>query len=784
MRRVLCALSIALTALVTVQAGGGVATALPSGFTDSVVTGLGTLTAVEALPDGRVIALQQNGRLVRIDDRDGSPDVRTMAQFDVCSNSERGLLGFTVDPAFVTRGFVYVFRTVSTGGSCVNRVSRFVMDENGLDLRSEKILVDRISSLGGNHNGGDVEIGNDGFLYITTGDAGRDPRRDSGSAGSNDAAQDLSLLNGKILRVDRNTGFAPKTNPFTGAGTADCRTRGNTASTPTSTCREIFSAGLRNPYRFAFDPNTSDTRFFINDVGQGDREEVNEEMFGGNYGWPEREGRCPRGQNPPCAGPPNGITDPITDYGHSDGLFITGGAFVPNGVWPDEYDDAYLVSDGAFGTFWVYRDETNLADAEVFLTAQAPTDMTFVAGPTGTALWYVEQNGEVHKVTVDLPGQPDDSGALRYDPLPVIDRRFDSRRQTPRASLRAGETRLIDLDAPAGAEAALVNITMASPQGQGAYLTVWEPGTDRPATATINADVGSVVANASIVPVDDDGNILVFAQATTDVIVDVAGFYVDAPDAVAAGRLESIPTERVADSRRPAVEGIDGSSYVRRPDGDGERLTIPVVRPGSADEVDAIVVTITGIGSDGPGAGFVTAYASGAERPTASNLNVNPGRDVRANLAVVAVPSSGSIELYLERVDDVAVDVVGFITSDDVIEAEQGRFHLIPPTREADSRRELGFGRFDAGEFQRLDIASVTRGATAIVQNLTMVRTGGRGFVTADAGAQRPGVSNVNASGPDQIRGSLAISSQRNGGVTFFSSAATDLTVDVFGWYE
>ena len=276
MRRMLLALSMSLTALVGVQVGGSVpvVNALPPGFTDEVVTTRGRLTAVEALPDGQVVALEQTGRLTLIDDRSGSTTVRTLARFNVCSNSERGLLGFALDPAYVTSGFVYVYRTIPSGapGGCSNRVSRFFMTSNGLDLGSELILIDGISSVNGNHNGGDIEIGNDGYLYIATGDAGSDPRGDSGGGGSNNAAQDRSLLNGKILRVDRSTGRAAPGNPFTGSGTADCRIRGNTPSTPLTICREIFAYGLRNPYRFAFDPNTSATRFFINDVGQNTRE--------------------------------------------------------------------------------------------------------------------------------------------------------------------------------------------------------------------------------------------------------------------------------------------------------------------------------------------------------------------------------------------------------------------------------------------------------------------------------------------------------------------------------
>ncbi|MEP4650795.1 MAG: PQQ-dependent sugar dehydrogenase, partial [Ilumatobacter sp.] len=504
-RRLLLAASLVVSSAALVVAGSapGVVEAVPSGFTDQVVADVGVLTTVEALPDGRVVVLEKNGRLIRIDDRDGSPEVTTLADFSVCSNSERGLLGFALDPAYVTSGFVYVYRTIASGepGGCHNRVSRFSMGENGLDPGSERVLVDRISSVAGNHNGGDIEVGNDGYLYIAVGDAGSDPRGNSGSAGGNDAAQDRSLLNGKILRVDRSTGFAAPDNPFVDEpGAADCRVRGNSPSTPTTNCKEIFAYGLRNPYRFAFDPNTSATRFFVNDVGQGDREEVDEGVAGANYGWPIREGRCPRGQNPPCAGPTPGLIDPVTDYGREAGRFVTGGAFVPDGVWPAQYDGAYLVSDGAFGTTWSWTGGADLAASPVFLTASGPTDMAFVAGPGATELWYVQQNGEVRKVTPPPAPQSADSGPQRYDALPSPSRRFDTRALTPPAPIGAGRTRLIDIDAPAGASAAFVNVTLVRPQSEGAFATVWQPRTDRPSTSNVNAPAGANVANASIVP--------------------------------------------------------------------------------------------------------------------------------------------------------------------------------------------------------------------------------------------------------------------------------------------
>jgi len=789
MRRVLCAVSVGLSALVSVQAAasGSPVTAAPDDFTDEVVADVGSLTTVEALPDGRVIVLEKGGRVIRIDDRTGAGQVTEMARFgDLCTNSERGLLGFTTDPAFLTSGFVYVYRTIASGepGGCHNRVSRFEMDEGGLDLGSERVLVDRISSVNGNHNGGDVEIGNDGFLYIATGDAGRDPRGDSGSAGRNDAAQDRSLLNGKILRVERSSGVAAPGNPFIGVGSADCRLRGNSAATPTSVCNEIFAYGLRNPYRFAFDPNTSATRFFINDVGQGDREEVNESQLGANYGWPAREGRCPQGQNPPCGGPSFGLTDPITDYGHGAGLFITGGAFVPDGVWPATYDGAYLASDGAFGTTWAYRDEQVLSDAEVFLDARAPTDMTFVSSAAGTALWYVQQNGEVHKVSHDTPVAPADSGPLQYIALDSPDRRFDSRALSPAAPLRGGQTRLIGLDAPAGAEAALVNVTIARPQTVGAFVTAYEPRTQRPGTATANAARGDVVANASIVPLDSDGNVLVFAQVTTDLIIDVAGFYVGADDAVASGRFTASGVQRLVDTRQPVS---DQNPFTSQPDGTGTTVNIPVAGrqalPGVGD-IGAVALVVTGIQSDGPPAGFITVSPGGVERPTSSNVNVNPGTDTRANLVVVPVGADGSVDLYLERVRDVAVDVVGYVTSGTAEPGTGGRLHLVAPTREVDTRTDLGFSRFEGREVARPDFDSVPDSASAVVQNLTMVRTGGRGFVSVQPIPQVAEVSSVNSSGSGQTRGALNIGSFGEFGQAFTSSVPTDLTVDVLGWFE
>ncbi|MCU1359051.1 MAG: hypothetical protein JWN99_340, partial [Ilumatobacteraceae bacterium] len=208
--------------------------ALPFGFVDSAVASVATPTAVRAMPDGTVVVLSKTGTVNVI--RGGALVTPPALTLTVCTQSERGLLGIAADAAFTTNGFVYLYYTrvdASAPGGCVNRVSRFTMTNGVIAAASELVLVDNISSNAGNHNGGDLEIGKDGFLYISVGDAGSNPR---GAGAPTAAAQDLSLLNGKILRVDPATGGPAAGNPFMGAGTASCRVRGNTMSTPLTTC--------------------------------------------------------------------------------------------------------------------------------------------------------------------------------------------------------------------------------------------------------------------------------------------------------------------------------------------------------------------------------------------------------------------------------------------------------------------------------------------------------------------------------------------------------------------
>ncbi|GEA86868.1 PQQ-dependent sugar dehydrogenase [Cellulomonas cellasea] len=364
MRRVVPVVVGALVAAGLTALAGPPASAatVPAGFTDALVADVDNPTAIAFTADGRMLVTQQAGRL-RV--RTAAGQLLTTPALDlagrICTNSERGLLGVAVDPDPATRA-IYLYYTARTSSTCpssqganpagapVNRVSRFVLrDDNTVDPASERILLDGIYSPAGNHNAGDVHVGKDGFLYVSVGDGGCDYKGDSGCGGNNDASRDRNVLLGKIVRVDRTTGAPAPGNPFLGAGTASCRLGPAPAG---SICQETFAWGLRNPFRFAFDPDAAGTVFHVNDVGQNAWEEIDLGTAGADYGWPVREGHCAQtGSTTNCGGPlPAGMTNPIHDYGRPTGCgSITGGAFVPNGAWPAAYDSAYLFADYVCG---------------------------------------------------------------------------------------------------------------------------------------------------------------------------------------------------------------------------------------------------------------------------------------------------------------------------------------------------------------------------------------------------------------------------------------------------
>ncbi len=585
------------------------------GFTDAFVASVPSPTGVESLPGGRVVVLEQDsGRIRLIDTASGQLLAAPAAQLAVCSGGERGLLGFTSDPTFADSGRVYVFYTrpaPGTPGGCVNRVSAFVMSGNSINVGTEQVLIDNISSVNGNHNAGDLDIGADGHLYVSTGDAGADPRGNSGSGGSNDAAQDLSLLNGKILRLDRFTGAPAPGNPVSGAGTVACGSRGNTPTTPTTSCQELFAWGLRNPYRFAFDPNSPTTRFFINDVGQSAGEEVNEGLLGANYGWNAREGQCPRGQSPPCPGPPAGIIDPIIDYGRSTGTFITAGAFVPNGVWPTEFDGGYLFADGGSGRVWL-RTASGAVDfgRPILTDAFGLADMTFVRESSGTSLYYtLNGSSEVRKLRA--------GGAIP-----------------------AGQTLEVQVTGLAGVptntDAVALNMTVVNARTPG-FATVYPCGQPRPDASNLNYTAGQTIPNLVLAKPGNNGKICVYSYSTIDLLADVSGYF-----PTGTGFTPITNPTRILDTR-------NAIGAPPAPVGDGQTLEVQVTGlAGVPTNTDAVALNMTVVNARTPDSPPSTPAANHdptpptsttpPDKPSPTSSSPNPATTARS--ASTATPPS------------------------------------------------------------------------------------------------------------------------------------------------
>lgn len=293
---------------------------------------------VEAPGDGRLYVLEQAGRIKVVVDG----QIQDRVFLDILpavddSASERGLLGLAFDPQYPQVDEFYINYTGAGGTTIISRIS-LSGDGQRADPDSEQVIL-TIDQPYSNHNGGSLEFGPDGMLYIGVGDGGRagDPLG---------AGQRLDILLGKILRLDvrgQETYRIPPDNPFLGVAEAE---------------PEIWDYGLRNPWRIAFDQATGD--LYIADVGQNSWEEVNFEPSysegGRNYGWNLREGR-----HDYAGGSAEDLIDPVTEYSNGQfGCSVTGGHVVRDERLPD-WQGVYLFGDFCSGRIWgLVRDPSGL----------------------------------------------------------------------------------------------------------------------------------------------------------------------------------------------------------------------------------------------------------------------------------------------------------------------------------------------------------------------------------------------------------------------------------------
>jgi len=333
-----------------------------------------TKALVEPGANPRWFVLRKSGQLV-VFDPDNAVGVSTFLDLSgvVRTNSEGGLLGMAFHPDYPAVPEVFLYYTIDGPGSVNMRsvVSRFILDDiNAPGVGTIEQIIIEIDQFANNHNGGDIGFGADRLLYIGLGDGGgaEDPR---------ETGQDTTNLLGSMLRldvIDTGAGYdTPAGNPF--FGNPQCGPTENNAND----CPEIYAWGLRNPWRWSFDPPTGD--LWLGDVGQYEWEEIDLILQGRNYGWDCREGAHNFESNG-CAGP---FEEPVAEYVHSNGNASITGGFVYRGSAISGLQGRYVFADFSSGRIWALEDNGS----------GGYTNEELVTTGAGISSFAVDQDGEL-----------------------------------------------------------------------------------------------------------------------------------------------------------------------------------------------------------------------------------------------------------------------------------------------------------------------------------------------------------------------------------------------------
>lgn len=387
--------------------GAHAATFADAKFTEkSLATNLDG-TAMEIAPDGRIFVCSKGGslRVVKNDQLLTKPFVR----LTVSTASEQGLLGIAFHPGFPDSNWVYVYHTLP---SKANRVSRFRADGDTAlgGAAAAETVFDIPTGAGDNHDGGAIHFGNDGKLYVSSGNR------------AIASALDMTTTLGKILRLNPD-GSIPSDNPF--------------VAQTTGAAQAIYTAGMRNTFTFAVDRVTG--RMFGCEVGDG-AEEVNELLAGHNYGYGRAEGYTIPTNTTGIVG-----TFKPAIYAYTGGGCITGAAFyTPTGTgfsgprnFPAAFHRKFFFSDHNHGYIKVLDIEDPKAVADFATAAASPVDIKFGADGVMYYLNRGTSGGSLFRVTHADGAAVGDQAirprlSLRRGALEILglvhQRRFDGRR--------------------------------------------------------------------------------------------------------------------------------------------------------------------------------------------------------------------------------------------------------------------------------------------------------------------------------------------------------------------
>lgn len=382
---------------------GVAANTVPAGYEDLLVAGgFPEATSFDVTPDGRFFVAEKQGRVRVV--KNGAVLSTPLIDINTQVNDywDHGLLGIAVDPSFATNGYLYLLYTYEHNsndyaGTKTSRVTRVTVvgdvaspatmttilgSVNGDSCADFPAGSDCLPSEGPSHGIGSARFGNDGKLYVTTGDASSFNNVDTNAL----RAQNLDSLAGKMIRVNPD-GTGVSDNPFWNGNALHSRSK-------------VWAYGLRNPFRFNFNPATG--RPYVGDVGWESTEEINVARKGANLGWPCYEGTPQQsgyGALAQCQAlyQAGGVTPPLIEWSPIGSKAAIGGDFATGYAGAEQ--NAYFYGD--YGLGWINYVQVDANDNVV----TGPVD--FLDGAAGPVAIERGINGHIYYLAIN-------SGQLRH----------------------------------------------------------------------------------------------------------------------------------------------------------------------------------------------------------------------------------------------------------------------------------------------------------------------------------------------------------------------------------
>ena len=369
------------------------------------------ITDIANAGDDRLFLVEQDG-IIRIIDTAGNFRYNALLNIKSAVNigpNEFGLLGLVFHPQFPDSNYFYINYVDLQENSVIARYE-VSANPDSANPSSAKIIL-TLPQPSKFHNGGDLNFGPDGMLYIGFGDGGQ----------NQSSSQDSSTFLGKMLRIDVDNGdpyAIPPDNPYVG---------------DTNALDEIWAFGLRNPWRYSFDRLTGD--MWIGDVGDLAIEEINfqpsNSIGGENYGWDCYEGTSPKSVGAPHCQPVTQSVFPVFEYPHVNGgeCSVTGG-YVYRGSWYPDMNGWYITADFCTGQFWVITSDgqggwlnyeaSNTLFRNVSTFGEDKDGELFLAERNNNNIWRVTNACEGRKVDANITAShclADTGGIINLTPV-------------------------------------------------------------------------------------------------------------------------------------------------------------------------------------------------------------------------------------------------------------------------------------------------------------------------------------------------------------------------------